>query len=202
MPGRTSRAEAEVRDPLMRALYEAIGVPDSWYGNGASARFTIDRHWAAGHCDAELKLTYDLPNGGQREHQCDILVSYRPKGEDAAPEKYLSIEVKHRSAVTDVFKSRSYDMLHLKQTYGRRLYSILHFARVGKGIGFDQARLISYPFDEFIDVDFFRGVPFDPWEGVIKRRRAKGREDTACRECWLTRLSKNPESAAFLCGLL
>ncbi|MDR0551769.1 MAG: hypothetical protein LBG72_07095 [Spirochaetaceae bacterium] len=91
----------------------------------------------------EGSLDYTLPNDKTLSHKSDILICRTDK-------RYVSIEVKYRSAVTDQFKCRSFDMLHLKQKYGANILGVLIFLKsTGKGISVEQARDISYPFDVF-----------------------------------------------------
>jgi len=58
------------------------------------------------HICKEGALEYILPNAKALSHKSDILIEYM--------QKKVSIEVKYKSAVTDQFKCRSYDMFHLK----------------------------------------------------------------------------------------
>ena len=41
------------------------------------------------------------------------------------------------------------------------------FARAGQGIGFDQARAISYPFDVFVGVDLLSIAPEKWWRDLL-----------------------------------
>ena len=98
--------------------------------------------------EKEGALEYTLPNNVLLSHKSDILITNKRK-------KYVSIEVKFKSAVTDQFKSRSYDMLHLKSKYSKNILGILIFVKVpGHGISIEKAKKISYPFDSFMGIDF------------------------------------------------
>ena len=57
----------------------------------------------------EAITSYSLPNGTELTHASDILVS-KPRKQNK-----VSIEIKYKSAVTDQFKCRTYDALHLKE---------------------------------------------------------------------------------------
>jgi hypothetical protein len=54
---------------------------------------------------------------------------------------WLGLELKHLSAVTDQFKCRSYDVLHLKQTLGTKLCAIMVYLHVpgANGISINRA---------------------------------------------------------------
>lgn len=94
----------------------------------------------------EGRLPYTLPDGHTLYHASDILAR-RTDGQ-----KYVSIEVKYKSAVTDQFKCRSYDAQHMKQEYGNRMLCIMLFVKTKAGISIGQAQKICHPFDRFIGV--------------------------------------------------
>jgi hypothetical protein len=160
--------EDGIRDELMRVLYKRIGVLGSWTGEGKGAAFQISRPTASGECAAEKALTYALPGGKRIGHCSDVLVTFhRP----TAPSRteYISIEIKHLSAVTDQFKCRSFDMLHLKKEFGPAIVGVMLFARGGQGISLEQARAICYPFDHFTGVDTLATQPDTWWNDVAQR---------------------------------
>jgi hypothetical protein len=140
------RTEDDVRDLIIKDLCNRFGEPQTWTGSGSGARFYFKRELGIVVCEAEKGLPYNLPNDHQLTHKSDILVT-----DDCR--RYISIELKHRSAVTDQFKCRSYDMLHLKKQYGDRLIGVLIYVRADTGIKLQQAEKISYPFDHFIGID-------------------------------------------------
>jgi hypothetical protein len=91
-------------------------------------------------------LEYSLPNNKILTHKSDIQIN-------SCKNKMVSIEIKFRSAVTDQFKCRSYDMYHLKNSYGENLLGILIFVKSkGHGISIEQAKNICYIFDYFIGI--------------------------------------------------
>lgn len=116
-------------------------------GEGEMARFRVKASLGGGTCSAEGALTYVLPSGLRLEHRSDILLSL-PTG------KHVALEMKFQSAVTDQFKARSYDMLHLKQALGTLVVGIMVYVHMpGKGIRTERARAISYPFDYFFGLE-------------------------------------------------
>jgi len=141
MPG--EKSEYIVRDLLFKALFNHLGQPESIVGEGKSARFSLRRDLDTGSCQAEGSLEYTLPSGKTLSHKNDILIVL-------SGERYVAFEVKFLSSVTDQFKARSYDMMHLKQEFGGKVSGIMVYAHFpGKGISIEQAQLISYPFDHF-----------------------------------------------------
>lgn len=94
----------------------------------------------------EGSQSYYLPGGVQLTHKSDILII------NHGNKKKSSIEIKFHSAVSDQFKARSYDMIHLKNTFGKDLHGVLIYFKSSMGISIDQAMKIAYPFDLFVDV--------------------------------------------------
>jgi hypothetical protein len=132
--------EDELRDLLMANLYKRFGKRATFMGVGSKIVFEIDDDVI---CEAERPLQYSLPNGVTLAHKSDILIS------DKRRERYISIELKYKSAVTDQFKCRAYDIHHLKQHYRESLHGIMLFAKAKSGISIKQAKAICYQFDEF-----------------------------------------------------
>ena len=91
----------------------------------------------------EGQLSYALPDGATIRHASDILIT-TDQG------KLISIELKFKSAVTDQFKCRAYDAIHMKQEYGDKIVNILIFVKSKSGVSIKQAQRISYPVDIFI----------------------------------------------------
>ena len=71
-------------------------------------------------CQTEGEVLYKIPNGGTLTHKSDITITNSETPTESytlnPQHRFVSIEVKHKS-VTDQFKSRSYDMLHMGKTY-------------------------------------------------------------------------------------
>ena len=132
--------EAELRDTVMLSLYQACGIQESLKGSGSNMAFRLG---AQIECRAEQTLHYVLPNGVELGHASDILIS------DAKRHRYISIELKYKSAVTDQFKCRAYDIQHLKSQYGDALLGVMLFVKSSSGISISRAKAICYPFDRF-----------------------------------------------------
>jgi len=142
----TKATEDEIRDLLMQVLYHRIGRTGSWEGIGKTASFELKDEFKGYKCFAERTLSYVLPTGIKMDHTSDILISSEEK------KRYISIEIKHRSAVTDQFKCRSYDMIHLKNSYGNNLLGIMVYVKSTTGISVEHAKSICYSFDHFFGI--------------------------------------------------
>ncbi len=104
-------SEQEVRNDLFRTLHADLSRVGSSPLEERVTRFTLAPHLGQGECVIEGSLSYSLLSGATLPHKSDILISL-------STGMHLSLELKFLSAVTDQFKTRSYDMLHLKRTYG------------------------------------------------------------------------------------
>lgn len=142
----TKATEDEIRDLLMQVLYHRLGRTGSWQGSGKTASFELKDEFKGYKCFAESTLSYTLPTGIKMDHRSDILISNDEK------KRYISIEIKHRSAVTDQFKCRSYDMIHLKKSYGNDLLGIMVYVKSTTGISVEHAKSICYSFDHFFGI--------------------------------------------------
>jgi len=138
-------SESRVRDFLLQLFYYNLGKKDSWSVEEGTSAFIVDPKYGDLKCISEGSLQYKLPSGYAMSHKSDIFIDDRTRG------RHISIEIKHRSAVTDQFKCRAYDMLHLKQSHPR-LYGIMIYLKGSTGISPDHAKSICYPFDYFISV--------------------------------------------------
>ena len=108
----------------------------------------------------EGRLPYTLPNGHTLHHASDILAQ-RNGGE-----KYVSIELKYKSAVTDQFKCRSYDAMHMKNEYSSRMLCVMLFVKSNAGVSIGQAEEICHPFDRFIGVPVAEIGDSGIWKGL------------------------------------
>ena len=65
--------------------------------------------------------------------------------------RIIGIECKFLSSVTDQFKSRAYDMIHLKKEYGDKLFGIMLYVHVRGfgGLGLARAAAYCHPYDRF-----------------------------------------------------
>jgi len=136
-------SEEEVRDYFMQILNARFSKQPEH--DRKISTFKFDEKYGDYKCVAEGPLNYTLPNGTILSHKNDILIY----GEDRS----IAIEVKHRSAVTDQFKTRSYDALHIKKSNPNTV-QIMLYVRDKSGISPSHAESISYPFDHFIHIDF------------------------------------------------
>lgn len=141
----TKATEDEIRDLLMQVLYLRVGRDGSWKGSGKTASFDLRNEFKGFKCFAERSLSYSLPTNIKIDHTSDILISNEEK------KRYISIEIKHRSAVTDQFKSRSYDMIHLKKSYEDNLLGIM-YVKSTTGISVEHAKSLCYSFDHFFGI--------------------------------------------------
>ncbi len=151
----------EIRDLLMQVLYRRIGKKGSWQGSGKTASFELRDEFKGYKCFAERTLSYALPAGIKMDHASDILISNEEK------KRYISIEIKPRSAVTDQFKCRSYDMIHLKKSYGNNLLGIMVYVKSTTGISVERAKAICYSFDHFFVIPSESRYTPTAWDELI-----------------------------------
>ncbi|MBM3157908.1 MAG: hypothetical protein FJ004_11585 [Chloroflexi bacterium] len=139
--------EEDVRDKVMRILFDNFGERNTWEGEGKFTRFKLRSEFGASECKAEHAINYKLPNGSTLSHESDIFIGEESLG------KCVSLEIKHESAVTDQFKARCYDIIHMRNTYGKSLLTIMLFVKVpSKGISIENAREICYAFDHLFGI--------------------------------------------------
>ena len=115
-------SEAQLRDQILAKLQQAL------------ANLVVE---------SEGPIYYYLPCGKKATHKSDILVS-----QEASP-KRVSVEIKYKSAVTDQFKCRAYDAMHMKKEHADQILTVMVFAKTSSGISLERARAICYPFDRF-----------------------------------------------------
>ena len=137
------RNEKELRDKILSILQQSL--------KGA---------------DLELKpegrVPYRLPCGTEVTHASDILVSRR-----GSP-KQVSVEIKYKSAVTDQFKCRAYDALHMKREHDDRILLVMLFAKVNKkGISIERAKSFCYTFDRFFGYEAKCFITPDGTRGLV-----------------------------------
>jgi len=155
-----SITENGLRDKVMKLLYEELGLVDTWSGEGAYSSFKINKNGANYDCRAEGASYYTLPDGTTLSHRSDLLIA-KTNGT-----KTIGIEIKHESAVTDQFKSRSYDLLHLSKD--PNFVGIMLYVKASTGISPEQARAISYPFKHFIHIPFERYLEKESWSEFLE----------------------------------
>ena len=149
------RSEYLVRDAVFHHLLHRLGREETLVGHGKEARFLLHERFGNCECRAEGKLTYELPSGRKLSHTNDILL-------ECNSTRFFGIECKFLSAVTDQFKCRSYDMLHLKKTFAEQLVGIMVYVHFrGNCLSLEQAREICYPFDHFFGFDIHKFEDFE-----------------------------------------
>lgn len=136
-------SEGKLRNYLFETLYTDLAPGQSVLEDG-TPHFEFTCQVGKGECTREGSLSYSLPSGLLLSHKSDILISL-------PTDIYLSVELKFLSAVTDQFKTRSYDMMHLKRSLGTKVSGVMVYVRVpGVGISINRAQAICYPFDYFV----------------------------------------------------
>lgn len=156
--------ENDIRDMIMQILFQKMGKDGTWHGAGSTAVFDLKDEYQGFKCYAERGLSYHLPNNKSMTHKSDILIT------NEELRRHISIEIKHRSSVTDQFKCRNYDMSHLKETYGYNILGILVYVKTPSGISIEHAKEISYSYDHFIGImseTKFLPIVWDELIGVI-----------------------------------
>ena len=137
----SEQSERIIRDFLFDSLHKLIG---DGAASHSKTHFALKENFGKGHCEVEGKMQYCLPSGRCLSHACDILVTLPGK-------KYLGIEIKFRSAVSDQFKCRSFDIMNIKKNLGGNFFAVMVYAHApGGGIGLDLARDYCHPYDLFI----------------------------------------------------
>ena len=121
---RLPESETELRDIVLTLLREQLRDADCV-------------------AEPEGRVSYHVPSGQEFGHASDILISTPTSA------KRVSIEIKYRSAVTDQFKYRAYDAIHMKHQHGDALLTAMLYAKTNSGISIGRARSICYSFDRF-----------------------------------------------------
>lgn len=124
--------------------------------------------------EKEGRLTYaaEGQTGAKTlSHKSDLLLSVFDKKMRLSP--VFNVEVKYRSCVSDAFKARAYDQIHLKQTYPHLVGLLIFVKPHTGGVSIERARLISYPFDAFwtvAEVDLSREEIWSPLFELFENR--------------------------------
>jgi hypothetical protein len=138
------RTECVLVESITHALFKRFGEgPIRVLGRDLS--FEIRPEFGGGQCATEEKLSYMLEASTAPDVKMDILLR-SPAG------KTIGIECKFLSSVSDQFKSRAYDMIHLKKKYGERLFGIMLYVHVRGfgGLGLTRAAAYCHPYDRFL----------------------------------------------------
>ena len=161
-PRRLIDSESKVRDFLLQILYYNLGERETWRPTETTKSFKVNSKYGDLECVSEGSLRYTLPPGNTISHKSDILIKDKKDGHQ------ISIEIKHRSAVTDQFKCRSYDIQHLKQSYPK-LYGIMVYVKSDRGISPRHAKSICYPFDYFFSIPESEIYNPKKWEPLLSK---------------------------------
>ena len=119
----------------------------------------------------EAELKYYVSPDRELSHKCDRVLSIWEQKLHYVP--ILNVEIKFRSSVTDAFKARSYDQIHLKRAYPHLLGVLAYAKPQHSGISFDQARRVCNAFDFFVFVreeDLYGGSVWNPLIECIYKR--------------------------------
>jgi hypothetical protein len=144
--------EDALRDWIFSRLHEYFSAKTEISANPSDHQIELVLFERGFVLQKEASLAYAVAgnnpeNTATLSHKCDLLLSVFNNKMQLCP--VLNVEVKYRSCVSDAFKARAYDQIHMKQTY-QHLRGLLVFIRPqAGGISTNRARLISYPFDLF-----------------------------------------------------
>ena len=126
----------------------------------------------------EAQLKYYVSAEQELSHKCDLVLSIW--GQKLLYMPILNVEIKFRSAVTDAFKARSYDQIHLKRAYPHLLGVLAYAKPQHSGISFDQARQVCNAFDFFVFVeeeDLYGGSVWNPLVECFYKRMESASKD-------------------------
>jgi hypothetical protein len=112
---------------------------------GKRLQFSLFERWFV--LEKEIGLPYSVGTDGSLSHKSDLLLSVMNKNMHFAP--VMNVEIKFRSCVSDAFKARAYDQIHLKRSYPLMTGLLIFIKPRRGGISAKQARMIGYPFDLF-----------------------------------------------------
>jgi len=98
----------------------------------------------------EAELKYYVTPDRQLSHKCDLVLAVWDQKLHYEP--VLNVEIKFQSAVTDAFKARSYDQIHLKRAYPHLLGVLAYPKPKHSGISFEHAKQVCNAFDFFVFV--------------------------------------------------
>lgn len=116
--------------------------------------------------EKEVGLPYSVGGDGTLSHKSDLLLSIMNNKMHLTP--VMNVEIKFRSCVSDAFKARAYDQMHLKQAYPRLLGLLVFVKPKRSGISPGRARLIAYPFDLFFTAKEQELSTQETWESLYK----------------------------------
>jgi len=145
------KSEKEIVKKIISIFHELVEEKSALKKSYIDPNFDFMLSGRKYHCKTEEPLKYALPNGYTLEHKTDIFIGeggdyskYLPPNPD---HKFVLIEVKYKSARTDSFKSRSYDMMHLRTTFPKCLGVLMYIRELD--ITPEHAKNIGYPYHKF-----------------------------------------------------
>jgi len=114
-------SEIIITEKIMKYFYSIADNSEAFSGSGKNIKFNFFISGIKYTCQTEKALEYRLPNNYMVLHNADIIIIRNENNADQyvlnPSHKFVSIEIKHKSDVTDAFKSRSYDMMHLRKEH-------------------------------------------------------------------------------------
>lgn len=148
---------------LAELLYRTLGEKGTWSSvTQGGVKFAFAGMKGSCHCLANVEVPYKLPDGSILTHRPDIVADIGGLR--------VGIEVKFRSSVTDQFKSRSYDMIHIKRS-NPRFYGMMVYVKSHSGISPDHAKSICYPHDHFFSVPETGAQRAENWDPFVQEIR-------------------------------
>ncbi len=111
-------------------------------------------------------LEYPVAPECSLSHKSDMMLDVHTSGPLFTP--VLNVEIKFRSSVTDAFKARAYDQIHLKKAYPFLVGILVYIKPRRGGISFEQAKNISYPFDAFVFINEGKVEEREEWDTLLK----------------------------------
>jgi hypothetical protein len=135
-------------------------LADAFNGPGGQMRTRILLGGKEFIVERQGKVSYRVGNT-RIAHKNDLLIS------DMEGKPRVGIEVVFRSAVTDHFKTRSYDVTHMKQEVPD-LKGLLVYVKSNTGINPELAREISYAFDFFFSIREAQAGDVEAWKPFLR----------------------------------
>ncbi len=153
------RDEQDVVIFIARVLYEKLGEKGTWsVMTREGIKFAFTGNTGTCFCLANIGIEYQLPDGSTLTHRPDILADIGGLR--------VGVEVKFRSSVTDQFKARSYDMIHIKRS-NPGFYGVVVYVKGQPGIGPDHAKSICYAHDFFFTLPEASAKRIESWDPLI-----------------------------------
>lgn len=144
-------SEDPLTEKIMRYFYNIAEDSESFLVNHNNVEFDFFISKIKFRCQTKKGLVYRLPNGYIITHEADIVITRNENLTDAyvmnPDHRFVSIEIKHKSSVTDAFKSRSYDMLHLRKEYPLCLGIMMYIRE--RNLTIETAKQYCYPYQKF-----------------------------------------------------